>query len=265
LFLKWIAAMKRDKWQPSAADVICSEHFESHCFRFYNSQARLKEDAVPSIFKFPLHLQKQVKVRRALIRHEMEDATDAPSSSTTNLNDAAVAESRSPVNKTALLHHNYSMLSSPSAVKRKYDMILNRERQLKQLASKRLKVARRRLFRQQTKMSNMKDIITQLKSKTDVSRTAIDLIESCFGSIPAELLRRKLLASSKEVYSDVTRSFAMTLHFYSAKAYNFVRSSFGNALPHPATLRTWYRAVDGKPGFTEEAFEVKNELVITIM
>jgi hypothetical protein len=157
------------------------------------------------------------------------------------------------------------MLSSPSAVKRKYDMILNRERQLKQLASKRLKVARRRLFRQQTKMSNMKDIITQLKSKTDVSRTAIDLIESCFGSIPAELLRRKLLASSKEVYSDVTRSFAMTLHFYSAKAYNFVRSSFGNALPHPATLRTWYRAVDGKPGFTEEAFEVKNELVITIM
>jgi hypothetical protein len=109
LFFKWIAAMRRDKWQPSAADVICSEHFESHCFRFYNSQARLKEDAVPSIFKFPLHLQKQVKVRRALIRHEMEDATDAPSSSTTNLNDAAVAESRSPVNKTALLHHKATL------------------------------------------------------------------------------------------------------------------------------------------------------------
>ena len=48
----------------------------------------------------------------------------------------------------------------------------------------------------------------------------------------------------------------MTLHFYRRKAYDFVRSSFPLSLPHPSTLRQWSLAIDGKPGFTQEAFEV---------
>lgn len=35
----------------------------------------------------------------------------------------------------------------------------------------------------------------------------------------------------------------------------FVRKTFKNLLPHPATLKTWYSVVDGNPGFTKEAFE----------
>lgn len=46
----------------------------------------------------------------------------------------------------------------------------------------------------------------------------------------------------------------MTLHFYSPKAYNYVRSYFQNSLPHPKTLGKWYTAVDVKPGFQALAF-----------
>ena len=42
--------------------------------------------------------------------------------------------------------------------------------------------------------------------------------------------------------------------FYSTKAYNYVRRTFHLALPHPSTIRRWYQTINGKPGFTQEAF-----------
>lgn len=47
------------------------------------------------------------------------------------------------------------------------------------------------------------------------------------------------------------QSFAMTLHFYSAKAYAYVCECFDLALPHPGTIRTWYNEISADPGFTE--------------
>ena len=51
------------------------------------------------------------------------------------------------------------------------------------------------------------------------------------------------------------RSFALTLQFYSSKAYHFIRETWHNALPHPSTIRSWYCVIDGKPGFTSEAIK----------
>ena len=50
------------------------------------------------------------------------------------------------------------------------------------------------------------------------------------------------------------QSFAMTLHFYSAKAYAYVGECFDLALPHPGTIRTWYNKISADPGFTEASF-----------
>ena len=46
---------------------------------------------------------------------------------------------------------------------------------------------------------------------------------------------------------------AMTLRFYSAKAYRYVCKTFDLGLPHPSTVSKWYNVIDGEPGFTEEA------------
>lgn len=47
--------------------------------------------------------------------------------------------------------------------------------------------------------------------------------------------------------------FALTLQFYSTKAYNYVRETFECALPHPSTITKWYSSINGEPGFTGEA------------
>lgn len=66
-------------------------------------------------------------------------------------------------------------------------------------------------------------------------------------------MKRILKGPSHEKYSAVLRTFALTLNFYSAKAYNFVRETFNHSLPHPRTLTKWYSTIDGKPGFTKES------------
>ncbi|KAJ6649675.1 DNA transposase THAP9 [Pseudolycoriella hygida] len=51
------------------------------------------------------------------------------------------------------------------------------------------------------------------------------------------------------------RSFALTLNFYSPRAYRYVRKTFANKLPTPRTIRKWYESVDAEPGITEEALK----------
>ncbi|XP_034945420.1 uncharacterized protein [Chelonus insularis] len=62
-------------------------------------------------------------------------------------------------------------------------------------------------------------------------------------------------AKVKGEYTPKIWNYAMTLHFYSLKAYNYVRKMFNNNLPNPSTVRAWYRAVNGSPGLTVEALE----------
>lgn len=47
-------------------------------------------------------------------------------------------------------------------------------------------------------------------------------------------------------YPQELRVFALTLHFYSSTAYNYVRKTFAMSLPHPKILQKWYQAVDGQ-------------------
>ena len=55
-------------------------------------------------------------------------------------------------------------------------------------------------------------------------------------------------------YSEEIRKFALTLHFYSPKAYTFIRNKYNTCLPHTRTLRKWYKNINAEPGFTQEAF-----------
>jgi hypothetical protein len=68
-----------------------------------------------------------------------------------------------------------------------------------------------------------------------------------------ELVKRALSGKEKGQYSAELRTFALTLQFYSMKAYNYVRQTFDLALPHEATLRKWYSTIDGSAGFTSGA------------
>ena len=66
---------------------------------------------------------------------------------------------------------------------------------------------------------------------------------------------KRLVTQKKNpgAYPKELRAFAMTLKFYSAKAYKYVRKSFDLGLPHPSVVSSWYNVIDAEPGFTKEA------------
>lgn len=70
-----------------------------------------------------------------------------------------------------------------------------------------------------------------------------------------EILKCLQFGKSDKKYSEAIRLFCMTTHFYSPKAYEYLRSTFDNHLPTVRTIRKWYSSVDCSPGFTECSFD----------
>ena len=106
-------------------------------------------------------------------------------------------------------------------------------------------------------MQTLQDLLDDLQQKQLLSHHAAENLSASFLSPAMELITRCLKKHSGDTltaYPPELRSFALTLQFYSARAYNYVRESFGNCLPHPQTLSWWYKSVNGKPGFNDEIF-----------
>lgn len=67
---KWLCNMKRASWKPSGYSRICSDHFSDDCYKT-SMRYVLKNDAIPTIFNFPPHLQKTTKSRRSIVKHKL--------------------------------------------------------------------------------------------------------------------------------------------------------------------------------------------------
>ena len=73
----------------------------------------------------------------------------------------------------------------------------------------------------------MKDLLTLLKEKHLVAEKELELLQYNFTGTAKHLFQnqQKNLKGNQHGnrYSDETKQFAMTLHYYSPKAYDFVR------------------------------------------
>ena len=124
---------------------------------------------------------------------------------------------------------------------------------------KKLKVGQQKTRRLQKKVASLQGVVQSLQQSALISGDCAELLEKTFSGVPLEVMKRLMQNKandkiSREQYPPVLRSFALTLQFYSAKAYGSVRETFGLGLPHPSTIRTWYSTLDGQPGFTREVF-----------
>lgn len=108
------------------------------------------------------------------------------------------------------------------------------------------------------KIHTLLTIIECLKKNTLVSDEQAESLKT-LNVTTKELNSRQLknaagtISTSK--YSPVLRSFALTLYYYSSKAYSYVRKVFNLCLPHPHTIQKWYKVINGCPGFTKESLE----------
>lgn len=68
--------------------------------------------------------------------------------------------------------------------------------------------------------------------------------------------------SSTTLYGENVRKFALTVHFYSPRGYNYIREKFSNNLPHVSTIRKWYQnsSTNGEAGFCKQSFSTLAEL-----
>lgn len=82
----------------------------------------------------------------------------------------------------------------------------------------------------------------------------------------------------REKYPPSVRAFCMSLNYLSPKAYTYFREKFGNNVPHPETMREWYRRsnLNGESGISLQSFdnieqkakkmrEDGQQLVVTLM
>ena len=77
------------------------------------------------------------------------------------------------------------------------------------------------------------------------------LLEHNFSGVAENLFQNQMknarITTYGHRYTDEIKQFAMTLHYYSPKAYDFVRKLL--ALPHPSSIKAWAASVDCNPGY----------------
>jgi hypothetical protein len=123
---------------------------------------------------------------------------------------------------------------------------------------RRIKILQQRLKRREVKIKNMKDLIATLRAKVKDCEALLEVLQSNFAGFPLHVLLHKITNKNRSkfnyVYSDKMKEFALTLYFYSPKAYTYLREqSFG--LPNPSTLRRWVSKFNCSPGFLNEVFQ----------
>lgn len=81
LCMKWIVAMKRDRFAPTKYSYICSSHFTPGDYRASHPGQRrqLKTDAVPSTFSFPDRLIQAKPKRKLPLKRPTNMEIESPS------------------------------------------------------------------------------------------------------------------------------------------------------------------------------------------
>jgi Transposase protein len=119
---------------------------------------------------------------------------------------------------------------------------------------RRLKVLRERNRRLPRHNNKLQTCLSELRKKQLVGDDSFDVVMKTLPPNAAAIMERcQKGKNSHAKFNAQLRTFALTLNFYSPKAYEYVRSCFANALPSSSTLKRWYKCIGGNPGITEES------------
>ena len=212
---KWIQAIRRKDWVPTKNSYICSKHFTESSFvvRPGKQGRRLYEHAIPSVFpSFPEHLQKMHVRRKSPTKRKLLEEPTHPEGQPTHSQ-----QSPSKIAKSIESDHSYA------------DDSINALEQLEHLKElqKQVKVLKQKVSRRDEKIKNIEQLFTSLKEKNLILEEQHSLLQHNFGGIAENLFQNQLknvksTTPHRYRYSEEIKQFAMTLHYYSPKAYDFV-------------------------------------------
>ncbi|XP_063931198.1 uncharacterized protein LOC135143250 [Zophobas morio] len=225
---------------------LCSFHFEEKCFDRTSAQkVVLRPHSVPTIsYTYEERITNVVTFRGNETHHT--EVCDAPSvEPQQNIEDELS-------NKVFEITKKLENLTTKTCA----NVLLKQQiNNLKTLVSQQqctIKTLKRRTSKQQRKICNLKDVVSSLRKKINYyENNSVDVNK--FQENTELLSRMWAKINNKPLpnqYGPEIRKFAVTTHFYSPKAFSFIRKQFMDCLPHPKTLSVWYSSVNGAPGFT---------------
>ena len=104
-----------------------------------------------------------------------------------------------------------------------------------------IKILQRRLLRRDARLNTMADVIQHLKENGITTNCIEEVLENQFSGFPLAMFKNEVqnasVARSRQRYTEEMRRNALTLYFYSPKAYHFIRKELH--LPSGPTLRTY--------------------------
>ena len=118
------------------------------------------------------------------------------------------------------------------------------------------------LRRSKQKVKTMHEVIKVLEEKSLISLKEAAGLQSTFENTHLQFLynfKNLKTSPSRRRYSDEIKEFALTLHFYSPKAYKYARRII--PLPNKSLIRKWSTSFKCDPGFIEEAFTSLSNLI----
>ena len=122
---------------------------------------------------------------------------------------------------------------------------------------KKIKNLQQKRRRQNLKISSLTGLIKNMRNRKLLENAPADLLQDQFSGLTLEMFQNQIKNSVQKPggrrYNEEIKKVALTLHFYSPKAYLFVRK--GLRLPHPASLRNWQSSVECEPGFLKDVLE----------
>ena len=223
---QWTIATKRI-FQPTTNHFLCNHHFKESDYIFQNQSGKynrhLKENAVPSVFP---NLTDTAKERKPPVKRP--PPTAAPP---TQVRDPPSAAPSSP---------------TKSDLK---EIITNQRKKIKSL--------QQQVRRSRGKVKSLCDVITEMQSSNLLQKKTADLLKESFSGVTLDVLSNHLNNQHKQPrgyrHSDEAKRFAITLHFYSPRAYEFVRTIF--ILPDPRSISYWTSTVECEPGLFIDVFQ----------
>ena len=221
---KWIAALRRVDFKPTPNSSVCSDHFLPSDYTDLTSERRkLKQDVIPTIFNFPMHLVRKTSKRKSPTKRTTdadEDEPKPPSAKKTKAN------------------------SSPPVSPKKKKLL------------RKIETLKQKVRRKESKIQSLKSLVDKLEEENLLASDAAYIIKQNFSGLKSELFGSELKNQNRSPkghrYTDEVKEFALTLNFYSPRAYDYVRSLF--SLPCPSSLSHWTSSINCEPGFFKDIF-----------
>ncbi|KAJ8264015.1 hypothetical protein GJAV_G00144120 [Gymnothorax javanicus] len=226
---RWTYLMRRHEgWKPKRWDLVCSAHFLETDFDRTGQTTRLREGVEPSVFDVPRHLRRKINERSTSNSKRQKLAVTEPVAE--SIEEASTSESSGLL----ISWHSYAA-PNENTFKDKWFQAESRAERLERKLSNALK-------REHRSKTVSLSLLEELRKNLLTDELQLKL--NAFKDFPIQLFK-----TSSTWYSEEQRRFALTLHLYGPKAYEY----WAKKIPLPSTrnLRRWLSHADGSAGISE--------------